>query len=291
MCAIVVVGNGELCHREWTKRIWDCMTWIARVVGGKGKWVAIACDHNRKAFKTFFHKDARSSIKCQSRTSLRRILFSSHSRTHIYTQAEQRSEHVFIFIFNFSMLNGALGSAPFAKVNNLLYDFFSSSLAAFDNKKKMLFFALGNSNDLPTYFSLFFLLIHMQRAKRCVLCDWLMWGVENEPVLVVCDGAVSSEQTILRPPDTAHAPVSSFNGANKRTDNPPPKIGSENEHRNVFRIKIHDLSQRKSTRRAQCEWNEKRNFCLLLGLFSFPHFAAQKKELGETRFNFTCSVH
>lgn len=157
-------------------------------------------------------------------------------------------------------------------------------------KKNVVFRARQLKWPSNLFFS-FFLLIHMQRAKRCVLCDWLMWGVENEPVFVVCDGAVSSEQTILRPPDTAHAPVSSFNGANKRTDNPPPKIGSENEHRNVFRIKIHDLSQRKSTRRAQCEWNEKRNFCLLLGLFSFPHFAAEKKELGETRFNFTCSVH
>lgn len=51
------------------------------------------------------------------------------------------------FIFNFSMLNGARVQRHLLKSIIFCTTFFS-----LDNKKVVVFFALGNSNDLPTFF-------------------------------------------------------------------------------------------------------------------------------------------
>lgn len=70
----------------------------------------------------------------------------------------------YFFIFKFFNAEWRASSAPFAEVNNLLYDFFLLSLLGSYNKKALLLFISRSAtrNDLPT----FFLLIHMQSRAR-----------------------------------------------------------------------------------------------------------------------------
>lgn len=133
-------------------------------------------------------------------------------------------------------------------------------LALFIDNKNVVFFALGNSNDLPTLFFLFILLIHMQRALASRVTwndEWLMFGC----VVGLGEPQASAPLTTGSEFAIKHA----YRWCHQTRDG--PKIESRaSMNRNCFFFRkkykwIHDLSQRKSTWRAQVnELKEKRNF-------------------------------
>lgn len=154
------------------------------------------------------------------------------------------------------MLNGARVQRHLLKSIIFCTTFFS-----LDNKKVVVFFALGNSNDLPTFFYWF-----TCNPKR-LFCASL--GVIDG--LWVCWAAArlrDSRRSFTTPAQTSH------HNTHIKLCHQPPKA-SEHELK-LFLKKIHDLSQRKSTRRAQLNEMKKKE----------RNFAASSSQLFFARLQF-----
>lgn len=160
MCAIVVVGNGVALRTLQNSEI-----------AGRGRVVAIAMKPTRR----------RSLSECWklSFTRTRSINAKPHIAPAPPHTSLTHTRQAFI-IFNFSMLNGARGSAPFAKVNNLLYDFFFSSL----HNEKCCF---SRSATRMTFQLFFFIDSHATRSARFALHS-------NDWCLIVCGAAAINSQ-------------------------------------------------------------------------------------------------
>lgn len=248
MCAIVVVGNGVALRTLQNSEI-----------AGRGRVVAIAMKPTRR----------RSLSECWklSFTRTRSINAKPHIAPAPPHTSLTHTRQAFI-IFNFSMLNGARGSAPFAKVNNLLYDFFFSSL----HNEKCCF----SRSATRMTFQLFFLLIHMQPEALVLrfirMIDvWLCVELQRS----TASFETSRQSECFTSPDSARTCDMEMVPSNPTNEN--SERAWIEAHRSTFFSKIiHDLSQRKSTWRAQwMKWKKKEIFDFFL-LFARLQFYMQR---------------
>lgn len=158
-------------------------------------------------------------------------------------------------------------------------------LALFIDNKNVVFFALGNSNDLPTLFFLFILLIHMQRALASRVTwndEWLMFGC----VVGLGEPQASAPLTTGSEFAIKHA----YRWCHQTRDG--PKIESRasmnrncfffekniNEFTTFLNVKVHDAPK-------WMNWKKKEISLLLL---------APRRQLFFQRtsdYNFTCSMY
>lgn len=178
------------------------------------------------------------------------------------------------------MLNGARSSAPFAKVNNLLYDFFF-----FSTLLMLFFFALGNSNDLPTFF---FIDSHATRSACCALSyKWLMFkcvGLHKSLFILLSrlewETGLSDLARKVPRPQSRHARVVVMKRMTinrKQSWNRVRFSYFEKYFTTFLNVKVHD---------APSEWNERKK-----EIFVFFFFFIVITDIFLRDFNFTCNVH
>lgn len=152
MCAIVVVGKGEHSSLTPQERNW---AWVTAV-----SWRSRSTLESTIIKNTFFGKDALHKRR-------------SHTLPHTSRLFPSRSLLIFLFLKIFNA-EWRASSAPFAEVNNLLYDFFLLSLLARTIKGIfVVYFALGNS-QWPSNFFYWFTCNRELVLRASEQCKWLI---------------------------------------------------------------------------------------------------------------------